>query len=331
MARSPRLQFEDALYHICARGNRRQAIYRSDSDYSRFEDVLTESLTRYQVELHAYVLMGNHFHLLARTTKPNLSRWMQWLTTSYSVWFNRRHRLTGHLFQGRFKAFLVQKGGYLLELSRYLHLNPVRGRVIGAGDPATRRQRLRSYRWSSYRGYGGLAIQRDFVTEELVLGESGATGNTQQSKLRYRRFVEQGLLREIESPLQQVRWQTVLGDESFVRKLQDKLRARRDGSARVQPRTRKALDAIGPEQLIRRVADHYGINRNQLLQERAHGCQARNVAMWLIRQQAGMTLREIGIFFGGINYAAVSQRIKRIDEQTARQKQLRKTCQMLNV
>src|SRR5947199_10466227 len=149
MARAFRLQFEDALYHVCARGNRREPIYRSDKDYSRFENVLAESLTRYHVELHAYVLLGNHFHFLARTQKPNLSRWMQWLTTCYSVWFNRRHRLNGHLLQGRFKAFLVQEGDYLLELSRYIHLNPVRGRVIGAGNPANRRQRLRSYRWSS--------------------------------------------------------------------------------------------------------------------------------------------------------------------------------------
>lgn len=331
MARALRLQFEDALYHVCARGNRRQAIYRSDKDYSRFENLLAESLSRYQVELHGYVLMGNHFHLIARTPKPNLSRWMQWLIASYSVWFNRRHRLIGHLFQGRFKAFLVQEGGYLLELSRYLHLNPVRGRMIGAGDPANRRQRLRSHRWSSYRGYAGLAKQREFVTEGLVLEEFEAKDNRQKGKIRYRRFVEEGLLREVENPFEQVQWQVVLGSDSFVRKLKDRLRARRDGAGKEQMQMRQALYAIEPEELIRRVSNHYGIKRNKLLQERAHGSQARKVAMWLLRRQGAITLREIGILFGGISYAAVSQRIRRIDDQIARHKQLRETCQMLNV
>src|SRR5467141_1983989 len=152
---------------------------------------------------------------------------MHWLITNYSLWFNRRHRMSGHVFQGRYKAFLVQEGDYLLALSRYLHLNPVRGRIIGAGNPRQRRDRLRSYRWSSYRGYAGLAGQKSFVEEELVLEESGARSNSQKCKVSYRRFVEEGLLREIENPFEQLRWQTVLGDESFVRRLSDKLKSRR--------------------------------------------------------------------------------------------------------
>jgi putative transposase len=100
MARALRLQFEDALYHLCARGNRRERIFASENDYAQFEQFLGESAERYQVELHAYVLLPNHFHLLARTLNPNLSRWMHWLITNYSVWFNRRHRMSGHVFQG---------------------------------------------------------------------------------------------------------------------------------------------------------------------------------------------------------------------------------------
>lgn len=331
MARALRLQFEDALYHVCARGNRREPIYRDDKDFSRFEDLLAESLTRYQVELHAYVLLGNHFHLLARTRKANLSRWMQWLITSYSVWFNRRYRLSGHLFQGRFKSFLVQENEYLVELSRYIHLNPVRGRVVGCGDPATRRQRLRSYRWSSYRGYAGLARQREFVIEELVLREFGGTGRKQQSqKLRYRRFVEKGLLREIENPFEQVRWQTVLGNESFVRRLSDRLKSQRR-QQREASRSRHPLHTTEAKELIKRVADHYGIEPRALLGKRIHGSQARNVAMWLLRQRGAVSLREIGQLFGGIDHAAVSQRIGRLEKKIAEQKELHRTCEMLNV
>jgi len=197
---------------------------------NRFGHGRQEPLGRYEVDVHAYVLMPNHFHLLARTPKANLSRWMHWLIGAYSVSFNRRHRKSGHLFQGRYKSFLVEGGNYLLGLSRYLHLNPVRGRVIGAGGPKERRKRLRAYRWSSYRGYTGLGKQNDFVSEELVLGELGGSSKLkiQQAKLRYRRFVEEGLLREIENPFEAVQWQMVLGSESLLQKVKDKLRSKSD-------------------------------------------------------------------------------------------------------
>ena len=119
--------------------------------------LLVESLERYELALHGYVLMGNHYHLIAETRRANLGRWMHWLTTAYTVYFNRRHRPVGHLFQGRYKSIVVEAEGYLLSLSRYLHLNPVRGKRIGRGDPVERRKRLREWRWSSYRGYSGLA------------------------------------------------------------------------------------------------------------------------------------------------------------------------------
>jgi len=330
MARALRLEFEDALYHLCARGNRREPIFTSEKDSAHFEEILAQSLQRYQIELHCYVLLPNHFHLLARTLRPNVSRWMHWLITNYSIWFNRRYRVSGHVFQGRYKAFLVQEGAYLVELSRYLHLNPVRGRVLGAGDPTKRRARLRSYRWSSYRGYAGLAAQKQFVTDELVLGELANGNADQKSKIQYRRFVEEGLLREIENPFEQVRWQSVLGDESFLRKLSDKFKSKRDHRREVTG-VRHALHVTEPKRLIDRVAEHYRITPRKLLEERAHGSEARNVAMWLLRRRGAMSLGEIGLLFGGIDYAAVGQRIRRLDREITEQKRLRKTCEMLNV
>ena len=328
MARALRLEFAEALYHLCARGNRRDRIFADDKDRARFLQLTQQSLARYEVELHAYVLLPNHFHFLARTRKANLSRWMHWLMAAYSIYFNRRHQSGGHLFQGRYKSFLVQEGSYLLELSRYLHLNPVRGRVIGAGDPKERRARLRSYRWSSYRGYAGLAKQDEFVSEELVLGELGGPRG-HQGKLRYRRFVEEGLLREIENPFESVRWQMALGSESFTQKLKDKLKSHRDRKGEITA-VRRASRSIKPRDLMIRVAAHYGLPANKLLRERAHGSQAHNVAMWLLRQR-GITLREIGTMFGGIDYPAVSQRIRRVEQRMDREKPLRKICEMLNV
>lgn len=130
MARPLRVQFEGAFYHLCARGNAREAIFRGERDHARFVALLEESADRFDVAILAFVLMGNHFHLIAQTRRPNLTRWMHWLSVSYTVYFNRRHRRSGHLFQGRFKSFLVQgDDGYLLSLSRYVHLNP--GRSVG--------------------------------------------------------------------------------------------------------------------------------------------------------------------------------------------------------
>jgi putative transposase len=329
MARTLRLEFEGALYHLCARGNRRERIFADQKDWRRFVALLKESLGRYQVEIHAYVLLPNHFHLLARTPRANLSRWMHWLLGAYSIWFNRRHRKSGHLFQGRYKSFLVEEGNYLLGLSRYLHLNPVRGGVLGAGDPKERRKRLRAYCWSSYRGYADLAKQEDFVSEELVLGELGGR-SLKQAKLRYRRFVEEGLLREIENPFEAVQWQMVLGSESLVQKLKDKMRSKSDHQREVTG-LRSATSLSEPKRLVAQVASHYRVPLNRLLREPIYGSEARNVAIWLAWQNSGLTLREIGSMFGGMDYAAVSQRIRRIQKRTETDRKLKRTLKMLNV
>jgi putative transposase len=224
MARPLRIEFEDAIYHLCARGNERQRIFRDDHDRNRFLALLERSLERYEVSVLGFVLLPNHFHLIAQTHQANLSRWMHWLMVSYTVYFNRRWSRSGHLFQGRYKSFLVGtgEGEHLLSLSRYVHLNPVRGKVLGQGTPAERRKELRGYRWSSYRSYAGLDKAMGWVEERLVLKEMGGR-NRHEQRLRYRRFVEEGLLREVEKPWEAVRWQIVLGNESFVQRVKDSL------------------------------------------------------------------------------------------------------------
>ena len=189
MARPLRIEFEGALYHLTGRGNARQRIFADDKDRAKFVQLLIESLQRYDVALHGYVLMRNHYHLIAETRRANLGRWMHWLTTAYTVYFNRRHRRVGHLFQGRYKSIVVEAEGYLLTLSRYLHLNPVRGRVLGKGNPAERRKRLRGWSWSSYPAYSGLAKGQPWLSQERVLGYMGDRKG--ERPLSYRRFVEE--------------------------------------------------------------------------------------------------------------------------------------------
>ena len=304
-----RLEFEDAIYHLLGRGNARQRIFAGERDQLEFVKLVEASAKRFDVAVLAFVLMGNHFHLLAQTHRANLSRWMHWLMVSYTVYFNWRHGRGGHLFQGRYKSFLVEDGEYLLGLSRYLHLNPVRGAVLGAGTPAQRRGRLRVYRWSSYRGYAGLGKSFGFVEERLVLGELQTS--RARERLRYRRFVEEGLVREIENPFEAVQWQAVLGSESFGRKMQDRLRGLERHGREVTAVRRGARRDL-PMEVIRLVAQNYAVPERSLLERGSYGLEARNVAMALVWERCALSLREIGQTFGGIDYAAVAQRIRRI-------------------
>jgi putative transposase len=150
-----RVEFPNALYHVTSRGNGKQPIFLDESDRERFLGLLARTCERFAWRCHAYCLMGNHYHLVLETPRPNLSRGMQQLGSGYAQSFNRRHERTGHVLQGRYKAFLVEKEAHLLELTRYVVLNPVRaGLCRSAGE----------WRWSSYRATCGDAPTPRFLT-----------------------------------------------------------------------------------------------------------------------------------------------------------------------
>jgi REP element-mobilizing transposase RayT len=154
MARPIRVEFEGAVYHVTARGNERKPIYRDDRDRERFLETLEETVERFGFVIHTYCLMPNH--LLAQTPRANLSDAAGWLQTTYSIRFNRRHRRSGHLYQGRFKAHLVEEDAYARELIKYIHLNPVRPKDKRKPVPPERKRELTSYRWSTHRAYARL-------------------------------------------------------------------------------------------------------------------------------------------------------------------------------
>jgi REP element-mobilizing transposase RayT len=192
MTRPLRIQYPGAWYHVTCRGNERRDIFADDSDRCQFLDILTESCAIYGVEIHGYVLMTNHFHFVVHTPQANLNRFMQRFNTTYTVYFNRRHHRSGHLFQGRYKALLVDADSYLLELSRYVHLNPVRVKGNAALSPTEKRETLRSYRWSSFNGYIQLGKRPEFLHCGKILTMIG-TGDDPHSRRAYRRFVQKGL------------------------------------------------------------------------------------------------------------------------------------------
>lgn len=309
MARPLRIEGEGCVYHLTARGDRRQAIFRDEGDRSRFRERMVVSLDRFSVELHAWVLMGNHFHLLAQTREANLSRWMQWLLGVYTMDFNRRHRFCGHVFQGRFKSFLVEERGYFAELGRYLHLNPVRGVSLGRGEVKERRARLREWEWSSYRAYAGLAEPPTWLHREATFGELGLERANDRC-VRYRRFVERGLSDEIRDPREMAEAQVVLGSERFVQKVKDRLRATREGRSFAQVTTRGMLRSseLG-KRLISQIAKREGLTEEEFCRGRRYGDRAKTEAMKRLRNEAGWTLRAIGLRFGGMRPGTVAQRI----------------------
>ena len=144
MARQWRIEFKGGIYHIHSRGNQRQIIFKDDKDRETFIDILGDASIRFTIEIYAYVLMGNHYHMLIKTKVANLSKTMQWIGSTYTRRFNLRHKQSGHLFQGRFKSILVENETYLLRLSYYIHRNPIRAGMV---------TRLADYEWSSYRAY----------------------------------------------------------------------------------------------------------------------------------------------------------------------------------
>jgi len=160
MARPLRIEFPDALYHVTSRGNERRPIFNDDVDRQMFLIFLSRTVKRFGWSLTAWVLMSNHFHLVIQTPEANLSRGMHWLNSAYAGWFNRRYQRSGHLFEGRFHAFLVEKETYLRELLRYVVLNPVRAKIVA---------RPENYRWSSYRSTAGLEAADHWLDVASIL------------------------------------------------------------------------------------------------------------------------------------------------------------------
>ncbi len=210
MARPLRLEFAGALYHITSRGDRREDIYEDDRDRKQFLSILGEVCKRYNWICHAYCLMSNHYHLLIETPDGNLSKGMRQLNGVYTQYFNRQHSRVGHVFQGRYKAILVDKSSYLLELARYIVLNPVRASMVRFAE---------DWPWSSYRATAGEQGCPDWLRVDWLLA---AFGRKKVKAIEaYRQFVSDG--KNGSSPWRLLKNQVYLGDDAFVEKMMEKI------------------------------------------------------------------------------------------------------------
>lgn len=207
MSRPLRIEFAGALYHVTSRGDGREAIFLDDQDRACFLEVLGSTCEQNNWLCHAYCLMGNHYHLLLETPDANLSAGMRQLNGVYTQRFNRQHSRVGHVFQGRYKAILVQKQNYLLELCRYIVLNPVRARMVRAA---------KDWPWSSYRAYTGLTEIPSWLSCDWVL--SSFSKNRAKAWLKFKEFVAEGKMSN--NPWCELKQQVFLGDDAFVDEMQ---------------------------------------------------------------------------------------------------------------
>ena len=302
MARPLRIDIADGLYHVTSRGWERRVMVRDDRDRQRWLGLLERVATRCGWRIFAWVLMGNHFHLHLRTPQPNLSAGMHDLNSGYASGFNRRHRRCGALFQGRFKAILVEDESYALGLTRYIHLNPVRARMV---------QRPEDYRWSSYQDFLGLRKTPAYLDWESVLGELAK--DRSQARAGYRRFVEAGLSEPPQSPLKGAVGGMFLGSGDWVN--QWRRRLSEEPVPQGVPAHKQLAWRPTPAEVVEAVSKVFAVERSDLLAVRRRGNEARSAAIYLTRLLTDEAVGAIGEYFGGVSTAAISKMVARAEQR----------------
>ena len=299
MARLPRAHVVDGWYEVSARGKGGQAIFCDAAEGAEFMARLWALTSRFGVEVHAYVLLPDRYHLLVRTPRGNLSRAVQWLNTGYGIWWSRRHRPGGRVFQGRFRGLLIEEGPWVLEASLRIHLIPAAGPAAAEGEDAEaarlrRAERLRGWKWSSFRAYAGLqAAPAGLVTAAvLALGPGDAEGYAAQAE---QRLAESGAALSATRP-----------------------RAARSGRA-TRPATTAGAATAPPSaasdalwaRIVSWVEAQRGNAWTYLCARR--GEWGRELAWWAGRHCAELTLRELGVRAGGVHYVAVAKALERFE------------------
>ncbi|MHB8790478.1 MAG: transposase [Desulfobulbaceae bacterium] len=305
MARPLRVQYPGALYHVTSRGNERKAIFKDDADRREFLRILAQSVDTYGVILHSFVLMQNHWHFLVQTPLGNLGEFMRHFNISYTSHYNLRHNRVGHLYQGRYKSFLVELDTYLSHVSRYIHLNPVKVADMETMPSEKRLHYLWNYPWSSMPGYITKAKKLDFVEYATVLAEYG--GVTRAGRQRYQKQIIEDLSAGL--PIKdKIIGQSILGSNGFVEWVRETfLESQTD---RERPAVGKIHRYLSTEEVLALVSAETGIK--DVI--RSSGT-TRQFVMTALYKYAGLNNREIGDLLG-VDYSTVSQGRKRLRDKT---------------
>jgi putative transposase len=313
MVRPLRIQYPGAVYHVTCRGNERRNIFRNDEDRQEFLRLLSLSLNIYSVKLFAYVLMNNHFHLLVETPLGNLGEFMRRFNITYTGYFNRSSRRTGHLYQGRYKSVLVEREAYLSALSRYIHLNPIRVMHLAKKTVEERLDKLLRHRWSSLHGYLDGKGGEEFVNYTLVLADYG--GDTRSSRNAYRKRLITDITRGLEVK-SDIFAQSVLGGDTFIRWVKETFLT--ENQSQEQPSAGKIKHYQKKETILECIENQTGKDLDSLKNEKG---DLRRITMELLYRYGGLKGPEIGALFGLV-YSAVSQERKRLRERIAQDNSL---------
>lgn len=275
MARPLRITYPGAFYHVTSRGNEQKSVYKSIRDREKFLEYLESATERYNAIIHAYCLMDNHYHLLLETPSGNLSKIMAHINGAYTTYFNTKRQRFGHLFQGRFKAILIEADEYAKELSRYIHLNPVRAKMSEVPE---------EYKWSSYLYYIGKDNAPEWLRMDFILGYFGKKLSVAQKG--YRSFVNNLIGVKYESPIEEAVGSTILGSKTFVGVIKDKFLSEKNPDKELP-----ALASFHPRVSIEDIGNEVDrVIRNNIK-------LSRNVKIYLCHKYTGEKLDSIGSHF----------------------------------
>lgn len=288
------------------RGNGGEDIFHTDVDRLSFLKALEDSCETYGIKLFAYVLMSNHFHMICQTEQANLSEFMRHFLVTYTVRFNRRWTRTGHVFQGRYKSLLVEQDQYLLPLSRYIHLNPLRTKELMDQDVEAKEKYLKNYVWSSLPGYCSTQ-KRATMPDYGWLLETYFCGDNSEGRKQYWTYVREGVTGKVESPFDDVVHQSILGTDTFVEWAKKKISW---GADREVPSLRQLRRSQPVEKVLDVIAEACGIEVPGIFDRRSGARFVRQMAMELCYRYSPVTLRELGELFG-VDYSTVSQNRRR--------------------
>jgi len=316
MARAWRIEYEGALYHVLSRGNQKQDIVTNDDDRQLFLTTAGEMAERFDIDIFAYVLMDNHYHLLFRTQRANLCRSMQWFGATYTKRFNLRHNRSGHLFQGRYKNMLVQNDAYLLQLSYYIHRNPLRAGMV---------MRLADYKWSSYRAYAYAQRHQNWLNTKAILTQFM---NVKDQHQAYRENMQK-YAKEEQRVWEDLRHGIFVGSEKFVKKI--KKHYLPDMPHAELPSQKQVIKDVEVETVLSKAAGLLKCDLKLFRKSRRITKSTkvdRDLLIYIAWQLGVTTNQEIGEKFG-LSYSAVSQRVKIIKEMLKKDKELARKCRQI--
>ena len=316
MGRAWRIEYEGALYHLMSRGNDGQDIYLNDDDRNLFLETISEMSERFEVDIFAYVLMSNHYHLLVRTNRANLKKAMQWFGTTYTRRFNNRNFKKGHLFQGRYKSILVQNDSYLMQLSCYIHQNPLRVGIV---------RRLIDYKWSSYPIYAYAKKAPTWLSTQLIWSYFKGADKHKQYREKVQKYAkeEKRLLEDIHHGM-------ILGAKNFANKIRKQFLP--DIPHNALPQQKQLAKDIKLDDVLKKSAKIVKIDLDKCIQaKRLHGTDKhkRDLLVYLLWNKGLMTNEELGRLFD-ISHSAVSHSVKRFKEKMINDKKVKTQFEKLN-